>query len=317
LGYPVKQERAEATNGFGVRNDLGLLIMTVTLHQSHGAKWDGLNRAFTLIELLVVIAIIAILAALLLPALNKTKVQAQGIQCLSNNKQLGLAWLMYADDNKGDICPNAEGGAPPSAGGLPSWVYGWESFDANTSDNTNLLNIINGYLGPYTFNQSGIYKCPADIYLCTEGGKKVPRLRSNSMNAYLQGGVYGATSDSTWYPTFRCYNTLADIINPSPANLFVSVDEHPDSINDGWIIIDPTSPNEWGNDLPASYHNGACGFTFSDGHSEIHKWMEVTTCAPVTQISHGAYPGTSPVDRDINWTLQHATAPVASGSIQQ
>jgi prepilin-type N-terminal cleavage/methylation domain-containing protein/prepilin-type processing-associated H-X9-DG protein len=231
------------------------------------------DPGFTLIELLVVIAIIAILAALLLPVLARAKIQAQGIQCLGNNKQLGLAWLMYADDNKGVVCENTEGGIQPSAGGPPSWVYGWQNFVPNNQDNINISTIVNGLLDSYTANQPSIYKCPADIYLCTEGGTRLPRLRSNSLNAFLQGGATGPDAASSWCPGFRCCNKLSDIVRPGPvpAEMFTFVDEHPDSINDGWIIIDPSTPNAWGYDLPASYHNGACGFCFVDGHSEIHK----------------------------------------------
>ena len=141
----------------------------------------------------------------------------------------------------------------------------------------------------------------------------LPRLRSISMNAYIEGGAYGVSPGQTWYPQFCAYNRISDIIQPMPPGLFVFVDEHPDSINDGWLIIDPETPNEWGNDLPASYHNRACGFSFADGHSEIHKWVQGTTCVPVTQQEHGVYPGTSPVDRDIQWATNHCTAPLATG----
>ncbi len=262
------------------------------------------KRAFTLIELLVVIAIIAILAALLLPALSKAKVKAQGIMCMSNGKQLGLAWLMYADDNNGVCCQNMEGGDPNT----PSWVLGWENFIPDNTENTNLQMLTQGLLWPYS-KSAGIYKCPADVYLALQGTQKLPRLRSLSMNAYIQGNGY-AGSGQTWYPNYRCYNKLTDIVNPKPTDLFVFVDEHPDSINDGWLIVDPNTPTKWGNDLPASYHNGACGFTFADGHSEIHRWLEGTTCAPVQQQQHGGFSGTSPVDRDITWMLSHCTAAV-------
>jgi prepilin-type processing-associated H-X9-DG protein len=138
----------------------------------------------------------------------------------------------------------------------------------------------------------------------------MPRVRSNSMNAYLEGFGFptSASGKSNWYPAYRCYNKQSEMIRPSPAELWVMVDEHPDSINDGWLIVDATTTSAWGNDLPASYHNGACGFNFADGHSEIHKWLEPTTLAPVKKNQHGDFPGT-PNDRDIKWALNHATAP--------
>jgi prepilin-type processing-associated H-X9-DG protein len=190
-----------------------------------------------------------------------------------------------------------------------SWVTGWEDFTANNSANTNLKVLQDGLLWTYT-KSPGIYKCPADKYLAKQRNVMMPRLRSLSMNAYLEGGGYGGSGKSTWYPDFLSYNRQADIIRPGPSDLFVFVDEHPDSINDGWPIIQPNSPSVWGNDLPASYHNGACGLSFADGHSEIKRWLEATTLARVTRVEHGTYPGTKPADRDIRWMVDHATAPV-------
>jgi prepilin-type N-terminal cleavage/methylation domain-containing protein len=260
------------------------------------------RRGFTLIELLVVIAIIAILAAMLLPALSRAKSRATAIQCLNCHRQLGLAWIMYAGDNKDFCCLNAEGGAGSTA---PNWVLGWEDFTANNTQNTNVDMIKQGLLGPFAQSTS-IYKCPADNYNCTEGAEKLPRLRSNSMNAFLTGGAYGA--NASYANAYRYYNKLTDIKDPSPSNLWVFTDEHPDSINDGWLIVEPSTPIKWGRDLPGSYHNKANSFTFADGHSELHKWLEPTTSAPVTQNEHGTYPGTFPSDRDIAWMIQHSTS---------
>ena len=262
------------------------------------------RTAFTLIELLVVIAIIAILAAMLLPALTKAKQKAQGVYCLSNQKQLTLAWYMYADDNQSNLVPNHDGGVTDYA---LSWVPGWLDFTANNTANTNLNYLRQSKIGPYTKNV-GIYHCPADVYTCREGQATLLRVRSVGMNGFIEGGAYKGehkSGDSHWYAGWWAYDKMSDIIHPPPSRLWVFVDEHPDSINDGWTIMGVTDPNNWV-DLPASYHNGACGFGFADGHAEIKHWVEASTKVPVTPGQYNGFP--APRSRDIQWIVERSSA---------
>jgi prepilin-type N-terminal cleavage/methylation domain-containing protein/prepilin-type processing-associated H-X9-DG protein len=254
-----------------------------------------IHRGFTLIELLVVIAIIAILAALLLPVLAKAKEKGRGIACLSNTKQLALAWLMYTQDNKERFVND-------------KWVDGDPYMDwQNSSSNTNTASLLDpeqSYFAEY-LKSVGVFKCPSDTQQALNGR----RVRSYSMNAALEG-VGLNPSPTPQSPTGRIYpskgaRTMSDLRWPGPVMTWLIVDEHPDSINDGVFQFRagfPKTQYVW-RDLPASYHNKACGFSFADGHSEIKKWTwsngdtkSASTVLPVKKIikwwetTPGSYP---------------------------
>jgi prepilin-type N-terminal cleavage/methylation domain-containing protein len=282
---------------------------------------DPAKNGFTLIELLVVIAIIAILAAMLLPALAVAKQKAQGIQCMSNGKQLVLAWTMYTGDNNGVFPFNEEGGAPPA------WCSGQENYAGGTDPtgcNTNPAVLLdnsapNNYaqMGPYFGGSAGVFKCPADLS-CNEGDKGPPRLRSVSMSqsiGFAAGGV--AAGQGAWLPAgppagtgpWLAFFKQSDLSRPSPSRLFVMVDENPDSINDAAFAVQMpanSADTQW-IDWPAKYHANAGGFSFADGHSQIHKWLRPAALAGANYRSL-VTPATVPENPDVWWIASGASA---------
>ncbi|MHB1310180.1 MAG: type II secretion system protein [Limisphaerales bacterium] len=271
------------------------------------------DRGFTLIELLVVIAIIAILAGMLLPALSKAKAKGQGIACMNNTRQLMLGWRLYADDSD-DRLPFAYVEENPANRNYPyAWTHGILDYSNANSQNWDPTNtIMKGAIWSYVGASAALYKCPADPTRVspTSGpnrGQSLPRVRSMAMNAWagMNEGVH------TWYggPEFRPYLKMSDFVDPGPSLTWILVDEHPDSINDGFFCIDmnpyPNLSRATLPDFPASYHNGACGFSFADGHSEIKKWQDPRTMPKIRKQTVQTVNQAN--NRDVQWLWDRTT----------
>lgn len=271
----------------------------------------GRELGFTLIELLVVIAIIAILAAMLLPAMGKAKQKAQGIQCLGNHRQLSMAWRMYVEDN-GDRLPYASRGSDPTRDPAV-WVLGLLDFDPANADNWDVTRtILKSPLYRYTPSPA-VWKCPADRSGVRVQGQFRPRVRSMSMNIYLGG--YGGELPDGLAPA-RILLRWSDLTDPPPTRTWVFLDQREDSINLGNFAVDmtgyPDRPNLWqfNQDYPASYHHRAGGLSFADGHSEIRRWRDARTMPPVAKgVNALTLQGAvrSPGNQDIFWLQERST----------
>ena len=262
------------------------------------------RAGFTLVELLVVVAIIGILASLLLPALAASQAKARGIFCQNNNKQLALGWLMYADDHSQGLPYNLAGAAARTNINWAAGMLDWEL----TSDNTNLADLTEAALGSYLAKAANIYRCPADSVLSrlqTAAGWS-SRTRSYSMNASVgDAGDLTSSGVNTNNPGYVQFFRLTDI--PAPARIFVFLDEHPDSISDGYFVNRSYYP-EWIR-LPASWHNGAATFSFADGHTETHPWKCASTMPPSVPDGAGLPIDVSDDPRDFNWVIAHMSVP--------
>jgi prepilin-type N-terminal cleavage/methylation domain-containing protein len=280
------------------------------------------GAAFTLIELLVVIAIIAILAAMLLPALSRAKLKAQQTACLSNQKQMIYAWLLYSGDYNDNLVINANNVAQNA--GVVGWVDDIMQWDfppsPSWSQNYDTSYLVNALMAPYCGRAVAIYHCPGDIY----DGAKGPRVRSMSMNSQMGSAVVATISGGSQAnvvnqygagQNWKIYNRETDITLPAPVNAWIFIDEHPDSINDGLfrmnlqgVAADYTGGTYTWNDYPANNHGGNGVLSYADGHVAAHKWTDPALVPnPVKHAKNNNLTATAPYT-DMIWLRQATSA---------
>ena len=310
MSSPLPAQPRSAGSGVG-----GDFPMHPQLKNKIKAGRDG----FTLIELLVVIAIIAILASMLLPVLAKAKLKAQVITDMSNKKQLMLAWVMYTGDNYETLVPNTD--QSYVVNGNPSWIPHDCHMDWSLSpNNTNVTFLMTNQLGSYCAGQYKIYTSPGDTFLhpvqrAVGMGKLFGhRARSVSMDAAVGGDGWNHPGDNG-KNGYKPPASLAGTLNPfffatkmnqlrHPSESWVFINEHPDSIDDGILYVDPRASNGSGSliELPSNYLGDACGVSFADGHAEVHKWQTSAFEVKVTytHIPTATYTGNA----DLAWLAQ-------------
>jgi prepilin-type N-terminal cleavage/methylation domain-containing protein len=284
------------------------------LKLSTSVQPEGRNEfksAFTLIELLVVIAIIAILAAMLLPALSNAKIRALSAQCMSNYKQLTLGWLMYTDDNADNLAINSDWNTVFK--NTPSWVSNIEDW-TTSPQNTNVYYLRDpkaSLLGAYIGGVTAIFHCPADNFLkpVQRSQQWNYRIRSCAMDGALGAGTKYA--GFPFSPKFWWATKASQLNNPGPSQSWVYLDEHPDSLDDPILYTYSGYTNGTGQftELPAANHSRAVGISFADGHSEIHKWTGSNIVLPVIYSTAGRQTINVTTDPDLAWLAQHTPQP--------
>jgi prepilin-type N-terminal cleavage/methylation domain-containing protein len=284
------------------------LVITANARRKPGRFSPG--AAFTLVELLVVIAIIAILAAVLLPSLVGAKMQAARIQCISNEKQLILAWVVYSGDNDERLVANG-GDTTVTSTQAHLWVYGGNHGDPNTLTNDLYLTGANYALFAKILPAEHIYKCPADnsrwpVWNSSATVASVTELRSYAMNSYMGLPVNGIISPILIGAGYKTYTKTSQISADSPANRFVFTDVNPASICTPAFGVD-MSRMTWIH-YPSDLHRQGGVLAFADGHTEAHRWMDGRTMAHISSGSYIAHGISSPNNPDLNWIADRTTS---------
>jgi prepilin-type processing-associated H-X9-DG protein len=237
---------------------------------------------------------------MLLPALAKAKAKAHAISCVNNLKQLAIISELYAGDNNERIASNGQG----DSGAGPTWVAG--SFESTPLDNTNwflLTDPKHSLFGPY-LKTTQVYRCPADRSTVLVNGRKQPVVRSYGMNAQVawEGTPYRENPSSA----HRLYKKTTDVTDPSPSELFVFAEIHPESICRPFFGLHLTRPSFY--HVPGNYHGKSATISFADSHVESHRWLNPRTYDPPKSLDWHGHDYSSPNNPDLLWIQQHATA---------
>jgi prepilin-type processing-associated H-X9-DG protein len=252
------------------------------------------------LELLVVNAIIAILAALLLPALVRAKDYARRVTCLSNQRQLGLTWLMYAGDHLDALVPNGQV-TPVGLKLPPLWVMGGNHFWVPPFTNTDyLLDPSKALFGGY-IKTAQIYKCPSDssMYFWTQS----PKIRSYSLNCYMAADGIPEVRAAK----YRLFLKLSDLSSAQPSSLFLFQDVNPANICFPAFVVNMDSDVFF--HYPSGLHNRSGVLSFADGHVERHKWQDDRTVRIARPNEIVAHWDVTPKDADLSWLQAHTTVP--------
>jgi hypothetical protein len=257
---------------------------------------EGLGSGFALVELVLVLAVVAVLVAVFLSAQSAAGVRAQSLACLNNKRLLGVAWATYPQDHNGKLANSF------------NWLAGELDYVPDNPVNTNVNLLLAGELGPYV-NQPAAYKCPADQSTAVEGTQILPRVRTTAMNQMIRPAAN--TNGWTASPPWRIYTTLADIVYPDPAKLWVLIDENPDSVNDASFAV-VMDRQKWGaswQDGPNILHGGSASLGFADAHAEIRRWRDPQTLTMrVTYRTEFPYGLVQPYNLDVQWIQDRTTA---------